>query len=244
MDKIDILGTMVTPATMDEIHAGISRIIASGKKGYVLSGNVHSINLTCKTPWLRDFFNQADIVRVDGAGVVLGAKILGRNIPARLTWADWGRPFAEYVASKGHSLFLLGGPHGAADNTAALFRRMNPAINIVGTHHGYFKKTGEENNGIIEMINKAAPDILVVGFGMPLQERWILDNTDKIRAKVIITCGAAFEYLSGAKKRCPSWMGKTGLEWLYRLLQEPKRMFKRYVYGNAVFMLRVLQKRK
>ena len=243
LKKIDILGISVTPARMHELHDGISQIIDTGHKGYILSGNIFSVNLASKIPWLKDFLNRADMVRVDGAGIVLGARILGYKIPERITWADWGWPLAEFIAKKKYSLFLLGGPHGSAERTAELFRQKNPDINIVGTHHGYFEKQGEENKAIIEQINRAAPDILVIGLGMPLQEQWILENTEQIEAKVILTCGAAFEYLSGIKKRCPYWMRNAGLEWLYRLIQEPIRMFDRYVYGNSLFMLRIMRKR-
>ncbi|MBU0730447.1 MAG: WecB/TagA/CpsF family glycosyltransferase [Proteobacteria bacterium] len=243
LKKVDIAGSSITPATLSELHAGIAEIIARNDKGFVLSGNVHSMNLAAKLPWLKDFFNRADIVRVDGAGLVLGARILGHAIPPRLTWADWGLPLAKFITDKGYSLFLLGGPHGAAQMTAEIFRQKNPSINIVGTHHGYFAKQGDENHAILEQINQATPDILVVGLGMPLQEKWILENEDRLNVKIILTCGAAFEYLSGTKQRCPKWMGDAGLEWLYRLLQEPKRMFKRYVVGNTVFILRVLRER-
>ncbi len=243
LEKKEILGVPVTAADMDQLHEGISYLIHSGRQGYVLSGNVHSINLARNIPWLMDFFKKADLVRIDGAGVVLGAKILGYTFPSRLTWADWGWPFAEFVTSKGYTLFLLGGPNYAAEKTAKIFQEKNPSIKIVGTHHGYFEKEGQENCTIIEQINKVSPDILVVGLGMPLQERWIDAHAYKIQAKVIITCGAAFEYLSGRKKRCPAWMGRAGLEWLYRLVQEPGRMFKRYVYGNTTFLLHVLMER-
>ena len=149
LEKVEILGVPVTVAGMEQLHEGISSLIHSGQQGYVLSGNVHSINLARNLPWLMDFFKKADIVRIDGAGVVLGAKILGYTLPSLLTWADWGWPFAEFVASKGYTLFLLGGPNDAAERTAELFQEKNPAINIVGSHHGYFEKQGKENTAII-----------------------------------------------------------------------------------------------
>jgi len=241
LKKINIIGIPVSPAHSHELHAGISEIIGSGRPGVVLSGNVHGLNLAYKLAWLKEFYQRADIVRVDGAGIVWAAGILGSKIPSRLTWADWGWLFAEYVASRGYSLFLLGGPQNTAELTAALFRKRNPGIKIVGTHHGYFQKQGVENEALIQEINDLRPDILVVGMGMPLQEQWILSNSANINAKVIITCGAAFEYLSGTKKRCPEWMGRLGFEWLYRFSQEPRRMAKRYIWGNIIFMLRILR---
>jgi len=96
---------------------------------------------------------------------------------------------------------------------------------------------------VIERINRLEPDILVVGMGMPLQEKWILEHHNAIRAKVFITAGAAFEYFTGTLRRCPPWMGNMGSEWLFRLMQNPPRMAKRYLWGNTVFILEVLKKR-
>ncbi|MEE4353780.1 MAG: WecB/TagA/CpsF family glycosyltransferase, partial [Desulfatiglans sp.] len=179
----------------------------------------------------------------DGAGVVLGAKMLGRNIPKRLTWADWGWMLASYLAEQQHSVYLLGGPLGAASETAKRLKERSPTLRITGTHHGYFQKSGAENMRVIKQINDLNPDVLVVGMGMPLQEEWILRNHSQIRAKVFVTAGAAFEYLSGSLRRCPQWMADSGMEWLFRLLLEPKRMARRYLLGNTIFLFSVVRER-
>ncbi len=243
METLTILGIKVTPATPGELHDEIKRLVESGGPGFVLSGNVHGLNLARKLDWLGEFYNRADLVRVDGVGVVLGARLLGRRVPGRLTWADWGWLLAEYCAREGLSLYLLGGPEGAAEETARRLRAHAPGVAILGARHGYFDKDGPENEAVIEEINRLRPDILVVALGMPLQERWLLTNAAKIEAKVFITAGAAFEYLAGLKKRCPKWMADTGLEWLYRLFQEPRRLFGRYVWGNSIFIVNVLRER-
>jgi len=243
MEKLKILGIKITPAEPQELHAEITRLIAQGGPGFVLSGNIHGINLARQLRWLADFYNQADLVRVDGAGVVLGARLLGHSIPKRLTWADWGWMLADYVAEKGHSLYLLGGPEGAASESADRLKQHAPGLKILGTQHGYFAKDGPENDEIINEINNCRPDILLVGMGMPLQESWLLKNYRQMDAKIFITAGAAFEFLSGSVKRCPKWMGDLGLEWLYRLSLEPKRMAKRYLWGNTVFFFHVLKER-
>ena len=209
----------------------------------MLSGNIHGINLARQSGWLADFYNRADLVRVDGAGVVLGARLLGHSIPKRLTWADWGWMLARYLAEKGHSLYLLGGPIGVAVQAADMLTKHAPELRILGAHHGYFAKDGPENDEIIDDINSCRPDILLVGMGMPLQEGWLLKNYRQMDAKVFITAGAAFEFLSGSAKRCPKWMGDLGLEWFFRLSLEPKRMAKRYLWGNTVFFFDVLKER-
>lgn len=243
MKHIKILGVKVTSAKAEELHQEISRLIRSEGQGFVLSGNIHSLNLARKNPWLADFFNQADLVRVDGSGIVLGAKLLGYRINQRLTWADWGWMLGAYLASQGHSLFLLGGPEGAAFEAARKLEERSSGLKVVGTHHGFFSKKGPENQAVIAQINRAKPDILVVGLGMPLQERWLLDNYRSIKTKVFITSGAAFQYLAGWTKRCPQWMASNGLEWLYRLMQEPVSKAKRYLWGNPVFIFHVLMEK-
>lgn len=238
-----ILGIKVTPGTMEDLHKQITLLIRQKCQAFILSGNIHGINLSTKLPWLADFYRQANLVRVDGAGVVLGARILGRKIPPRLTWADWGWPLAAYLAEQGHSVFLLGGPPGIAEKAKERLCAASPLLKVVGTHHGYFNKSGDENRLIIDTINKAHPDILIVGMGMPLQERWLVDNREHLGAIVCITSGAAFEYLAGELARCPSWMGRIGFEWLYRLMQDPIRMAKRYLFGNIQFIVKVLLER-
>jgi N-acetylglucosaminyldiphosphoundecaprenol N-acetyl-beta-D-mannosaminyltransferase len=193
--------------------------------------------------WLADFYNRADVVRVDGVGVVLGALLLGYKIPPRITWADWGWMLATYLARKEHSVFLLGGPHGVAGEAARRLKQHAPGLNVLGTHHGFFLKNSSETASVVDSINRIQPDVLIVGMGMPLQERWILKHYNNIKAKVFVTAGAAFEYLSGSLRRCPHWMGEMGLEWIYRLGQQPRYMAKRYFWGNTIFFLNILKAR-
>ena len=243
MKNISILGVKITSATMEELHEGLEHMIRAKGQGFVLSGNVHGIQQACRQPWLKDFYGRADLVRVDGAGIVLGARILGSHVCPRLTWADWGWPLARHLAETGRSVFLLGGPKGAAAKAALKLVEHTPTLKVVGSHHGHFQKTGPENQRVCDLINETAPDVLIVGMGMPLQERWILDNKDGLNAKVFLTAGAAFEYLAGEVSRCPQWMGNAGLEWLYRLVQNPRRLAGRYLWGNTWFLTSVLLER-
>lgn len=243
MNAIKLLGIKITPGTMEEHHGKISRLIAGERRGIILCANIHGLNLAHKYSWLANFYTQADIVYVDGAGVVLGAKLLGHNIPKRTTMADWGWPAAVYLAEHDHSLFLLGSLPGVTALAAERLKAHAPRLKILGTHHGFFNKEGAENSAVIGEINRLQPDILMVGMGMPLEQRWILENYQKIQAKVFWEVGAAFEYWAGLVRRCPRWMGEWGLEWLFRLLLEPRRMAKRYLWGNPVFILNILGER-
>jgi N-acetylglucosaminyldiphosphoundecaprenol N-acetyl-beta-D-mannosaminyltransferase len=138
----------------------------------------------------------------------------------------------------------LGNPQGVAAQAAEKLKAAAPGVRILGTHHGFFQKTGPENDAVIAEINRVRPDVLMVGLGMPLEQRWILDNYPQVDARVFWTVGAAFQYWAGVIPRCPRWMAEHGLEWLFRLLLEPRRMAKRYLWGNAVFLIKVLQERR
>ena len=240
MEQHYILGIKVTSATMDEIHSEMTRIIQSGKTGFVLSANVHGVNLARSRPWLQDFFRRADIVHIDGAGVILAGRYLGLSLGPRLTWADWYIPMSEYLARQGHRLFLLGGPEGLARQAAERLQARIPDLNIVGTRNGFFEKHGPENDEVIRTINEARPDVVWVGMGMPLQERWILDNHERMNAKLYMICGQAFRYMAGWLGRSPKWFIDHDLEWLWMFFQNPRRGFIRYVWGNPVFLAHVI----
>jgi N-acetylglucosaminyldiphosphoundecaprenol N-acetyl-beta-D-mannosaminyltransferase len=240
-----VLGIQLSTCGQVELLDAIGQGIKMESKMIVLSGNVHSFNLAYRQPWLRNFFNRADIVRLDGAGVRLGAWILGYRTPSRMTWADFAWDLAEFAAPRGFTLFFLGARPGVADKAAVNLKFRFPSLCIVGTHHGYFDKTpgSAENEAVIEQINAVKPNILIVGFGMPLQERWLMENWDRIDANVALTGGAVFDYVSGELQRAPRWMTDNGLEWLGRLLIEPRRLWKRYLIGNPLFIWRVLKQR-
>ena len=189
--------------------------------------------------------NAAEVVFCDGDGVRLGARWLGHRLPTRITYADWLWELARFAEPRGYSFFFLGARPDVADRAAARLQAQFPSLRIVGTHHGFFDKSidGEENRAVLRQINEAQPNILVLGFGMPLQERWLLENWDRVEANIVLTGGAVFDYVSGELARAPRWMTDHGLEWLGRLLIEPKRLWKRYLVGNPVFLYRVLQQR-
>jgi len=240
-----ILGIQLSTCGQAELLDAIGKGIETGVRMIVLSGNVYSFNLAYEQAWLRDFFNQADIVRLDGAGVRLGAWILGYQTSSRMTWADFAWDLAKFAALRDFTFFFLGARPGVADKAAANLKARFPDLRILGTHHGYFDKTpgSAENEAVIDQINAVKPNILIVGFGMPKQERWLLENWERIDANITLTGGAVFDYISGELRRAPRWMTDNGLEWLGRLLIEPRRLWKRYIIGNPLFMWRVLKQR-
>lgn len=244
-ERVSILGTPLSLCDKAGLLTTIAEAVVAQRRLTVLSGNIYAYNLAYEKPWLRAFFNQADIVRLDGAGVRLGARLLGYVTPPRMTWADFGWDLVELAAREGMTLFLLGSKPGIAEKATAKFKERYPNVEIVGVHHGYFDKTlnSAENQAVIQMVADAKPDILIVGFGMPLQERWLSETRELLAATVVLTGGAVFDYISGELHRGPQWMTDHGLEWLARLLIEPRRLWKRYIIGNPLFMWRILKQR-
>jgi N-acetylglucosaminyldiphosphoundecaprenol N-acetyl-beta-D-mannosaminyltransferase len=241
--RIDILGVGVDPLTVDGLHAEISHLVRAENLGLVLNVNAHCLNLCYKDWALRDALNGADVVFCDGAGVMLAARMLGGRIPARITYADWIWQLADFAAAEGFSLYFLGARAGVAQEAARRLRERYPGLRIIGVRNGYFDHSAgsAENEAVLEEINACAPDILLVGLGMPLQERWLTANRPGLDVGVALTCGAAFDYASGRVRRGPRLLTESGLEWLARLLCEPRRLWRRYLLGNPLFLLRVLR---
>ena len=242
---INILGVQVHPLTVDQLHEELAQLIETDSHAEVLHVNVHGMNLSADNPWLRDYLNQAEIVFCDGAGIILGARILGQHIPERITYADWMWQLAEFAAARGYSFYFLGAKPGIAQTAADRMIARFPELKLVGVRDGYFNKDNghPDNEAVLADINAARPNILIVGMGMPMQERWLLDNWNRIDANIALTGGAVFDYISGDLKRAPAWMTNNGLEWLGRLLIEPRRLWQRYIVGNPVFLARVIRER-
>lgn len=242
---IEILGVRIHLLDVPLLHECISEFIQNDRHALVLHANVNCLDLAYRYGWLRDFLNRADLVFCDGSGIIIGARILGYHIPQRITYADWAWQLAEFAESRGLTFFFLGARPGVADKAAARLHDRFPGLRIVGTHHGYFDKTAgsSENEAVIQIINTVKPNILIVGFGMPLQERWLMENWDRIEANVALTGGAVFDYVSGELHRAPRWMTDHGLEWLGRFIIEPRRLWKRYLIGNPLFLGRVIKQR-
>jgi N-acetylglucosaminyldiphosphoundecaprenol N-acetyl-beta-D-mannosaminyltransferase len=220
----------------------ILKAAQSSQKTIVGNVNVQAMNIAHKMSWYRDFLNNADIVFCDGFGVLLGAKLLGYSVGAehRMTGPDYIEDLVLACERQNVSVFLLAGKPGVVDKAISKFLAVAPNLKIQG-HHGYFEKSGEENDFVIQKINDFKPGLLYVGFGMPLQERWILDNLNRIEARVFMPMGACLDFYTGTVYRGPRWMTGRGLEWLTRLLVEPQRLWERYIIGNPLFFYRVFE---
>jgi N-acetylglucosaminyldiphosphoundecaprenol N-acetyl-beta-D-mannosaminyltransferase len=228
IDKEGLLRRVASSA-----HATAQQVLA-----YV---NVHALNLAVRDEELRRFLNGADVAYCDGEGVRLAGRILGTHFPPRivLTYVLWD--ICAVCATNGLSVFLLGSHADTLADAVLTMKRRVPGLTITGTHHGHFPKEGPESDAVVDLINAAAPDVLFVGFGMPLQEMWIQRNRQRLLARCILPCGSMIDYAAGRKSFAPAWMADHGLEWFFRLLEEPRRLWRRYLLGNPLFLLRVLR---
>jgi len=240
-EQISILGVRVDVVSLDELLKYVLFFIQGRKKAIITYVNVHAINIAYEIGWFRNFINHSQVVFCDGFGVKWAAYFLSGKKLHRFTPPDWFGVLADECARQGFSMFFLGTRQEVIERAAATLKGKYPELRIVGTQHGFFEKTlmSTENQEVLARINALRPDILVVGFGMPVQEKWILENWNELNTHVVFPVGAFFDYLAGEVIRAPRWMTDNGLEWLGRLIIEPGRVWKRYVIGNPLFLWRV-----
>lgn len=243
--RLDLAGVLLSPVTRAQVIAAICQAALNRQRLVTAYANAHTINLAQELHWFRDFLNQADITFCDGFGVLWGARLLGQRLPERFTPPDWFPELAAACASQGISFYFLGAQAHILGKTAQLLQAQIPGLRITGMQHGYFDQTpgGAANEAVVDAINAAQADILVIGMGQPLQEKWLLENWEKLNPSVTLPVGAMFDYLAGETRRAPRWLTDHGLEWLGRLLVEPARLGERYLLGNPRFLWRVLQQR-
>lgn len=243
-DEVNLLKTRFHKVKVCQLIDYIVKATQLRKKTIVCHVNVKAMNLAYELPWYRDFLNNSDLVFCDGFGVLLGARLLNYSVQSvhRMTCPDYIENLALACERQDVSIFLLAGKPGVVQQTIASLTLIAPKLRIQG-HHGHFEKSGEENDLVIQKINEFKPGILYVGFGMPLQERWIADNINRIEACVFLPLGACLDFYTDTVYRGPRWMTDNGFEWLTRLVIEPQRLWERYILGNPLFFYRVLRQR-
>ncbi|MBW4467562.1 MAG: WecB/TagA/CpsF family glycosyltransferase [Pegethrix bostrychoides GSE-TBD4-15B] len=240
-DEVIVLNTRFHKVTVCELIDYIVQSAQANKKTIVSNVNVRAINFARQLPWYRQFINGSDLVFCDGFGVLLGANLNGYCLCGdhRMTCPDYIEALATACERDHISLFLLAGQPGVTDRAIEKLKQVAPNLRVEG-HHGYFAKTGAENDQVIEQINQFKPDVLYVGFGMPAQERWILDNLERIETRVFLPLGACLDFYTGSVYRGPRWLTDRGFEWVTRLVTEPRRLWERYLLGNMVFLYHIL----
>jgi N-acetylglucosaminyldiphosphoundecaprenol N-acetyl-beta-D-mannosaminyltransferase len=240
-ETLEVLGVPVGVFTRTELTAMFLRILESQQRGWISYVNVHTINLAYSIGWFKKYLQDSVLTYCDGQGVRVGAALLGRRIKERIVFSDWIYDVCTIADQTGIGVYLLGAEDIVLEKAKINLLKYYPSLKISGSHHGYF--TSQEAPSIVHLINRSGADILIVGMGMPKQEKWILENFDQLQPRLILNAGSCFDFIAGTKKRCPSWMGKVGLEWLFRLVLEPRRLWRRYLIGNPVFIYRIIKAR-
>ncbi len=219
--------------------AQIVRAVDSGAGGIINNVNVHAMNLAWEDPSFRDILNASDLVYVDGAGVLLGARLLGMRLGERLTVVEWIDDVFDLCRRRGWPVFLLGDTDEVGAAFEKIMRQRYPDVLFAGRQHGFFAKQGAESEAVVERINASGAQVLLVGMSMPIQEKWVWDNRVRLKPPVCLSVGGAARVVTGYIRRGPRWMTENGLEWVYRLAMQPRYTWRRYVIGNPLFFMRL-----
>ncbi|MGQ9730374.1 MAG: WecB/TagA/CpsF family glycosyltransferase [Candidatus Zipacnadales bacterium] len=219
---IRLFGVRITPLSMDEVRSVVREYIRQGSPHLIVTSDATGVVRAQEDSELRRIMEQADLVTADGQGVVLAARLLNVPIRERVSGVDMVQHLCEVAAEEGRSVFLLGGVEGVAEEAAHVLCSRVPGLVVAGTHHGYFAP--EEEPEIIARIREAQPAVLFVAFGIPKQEKWIHAHMEELGVPVCIGVGGSFDVISGRLRRAPLWMQRWGLEWLFRVCQEPRRL--------------------
>jgi N-acetylglucosaminyldiphosphoundecaprenol N-acetyl-beta-D-mannosaminyltransferase len=239
-EKVKLLGVNIDNVSVEDVLTLIEKTINSNDKARISYVNAHALNLCYEMPWFRDYMNASSLVFCDGYGVKWGALLTGQKIDHRFTPPDWIDLLCHQAVKQDWKLFFLGAKPGVAELAARKLQTSFPGLNIQ-THHGYFDHFGPENEGVVLKINEYRPQIVIVGMGMPLQEKWIKENFEKLLfSNIFLPVGAMLDYLAGVTERGPGWLTDNGFEWLARLIIEPGRLGRRYLLGLPTFYIRLL----
>jgi N-acetylglucosaminyldiphosphoundecaprenol N-acetyl-beta-D-mannosaminyltransferase len=237
-DRGDVLGVKVSAITMDDATAAIDRWISEGHREYVCITGVHGVMECRRDPSLRKIHNEAGMVTPDGVPLVHFLRLTGNMRTRRVYGPDLMREMTAISGRRGYRQFYYGGSVGVAERLKRTLTRSTPELKVVGTYCPPFREiTPAEDQAIVAMINAARPHIVWVGLSTPKQERWMAAHLGRIDAPVMIGVGAAFDFLAGTKRQAPKWMQRYGLEWLFRLCSEPRRLWRRYAYIVPGFLI-------
>ena len=218
--RIDVCGVGIDNVTMDEAVAWAMELLRGSETAYAVTPNAEIVWEAMHDPALRDLINEAALVLPDGAGVVLGARILGTPLKEKVAGIDFAGRLMAAMAQSGHKLYLLGSKPGVAEEAARRCVEKYPGLQICGTADGYFQDEGP----VVEAINASGADAVFVCLGAPKQERFMKAHQQELHARFLIGLGGSLDGFAGNVKRAPKWMIRCNLEWLYRLVKEPRRL--------------------
>lgn len=234
MPRIKIMNTEVDNLTMEEAIDRIDELIKENRNAYVVTPNVDHLVQLERGGELNDVYKNADLILTDGKPIIWISKWYGTPIKEKISGSDLFPKLCELAANKGYKMYFLGAAEGVAATAADNLMKRFDGLNVVGTYSPPFgfEKDEAELEKIKKKIKEANPQILIVGLGCPKQELFILHHRNELGVPISLGLGASLDFEAGAIKRAPKWMSNHGLEWLYRITQDPKRMAKRYLIDD------------
>jgi len=239
MPSANLLGVRVHAVNMERALATIDRWIARREQHYLIAAPAHCLMACQRSEALRSVYNNAGLVTPDGMPIVWVLKLMGFSGVDRVYGPDLMLMLCQRGIRRGYRHYLYGGNPVLVENLAAQLGRRFPGIQIAGTHAPPFPYTAEDDDVVTARINAAKPDIVWCGLGVAKEEYWTNRHLGRLAAPALIGVGAAFDFHSGAKKQAPYWMQRSGLEWLFRTMIEPRRLGPRYLLDNPLFVWRI-----
>jgi exopolysaccharide biosynthesis WecB/TagA/CpsF family protein len=238
--EVTILGVHITDVTVSRAIDIIEGMVCNEREHAhsIYFVNAHTLNLTHTEAGFRDVLNAGDYVFGDGTGIRWAARLQGIQVQDNLVGTDLVPSLFRSTAGRGYSYFMLGSDQSTVERAALYARRNFGGWRQAGFHHGYLQ-TRELTEQVIDQINLARPDVLLVGMGNPRQERWILEHKAALRVPVVMGIGGLYDYWADNVSRAPLWLRQLGHEWLWRLYQQPRDKAKRYLVGNPVYLYHV-----
>lgn len=226
-----MLGGVMDLVKAAEVFHFVKGRLAASEKTIVANHNLHSLHLMRRDPQVAAFFDKAHLTEVDSTPLIFWTRLIGGSGRRfhRCTYLDWRDAFWTEAVANHWRVFFLGGVDGVGERARARILSQWPDAQLA-THHGHFDMDpgSAANTAVLAAITQFAPQILLVGMGMPRQELWLLNNYDRLPICAMFTVGGAFDYEAGVQAACPRWIGQLGLEWLFRLCRDPRRLFTRY----------------
>lgn len=235
--RICILNTLIDSLTMDETLNKVEKYIVDEEPLHLMGVNADKINMLNTNERLKRIVNSCGIINADGASVILASKYLKCPLPERVAGIDLMQRIVELSARKGYSVYLLGAKQEVVEKTAEVLSRQHPNLKIAGIHNGYFKEN--QWNEMKEILKEKKPKIVFVGITSPIKEYLVEYLQSEGLNCVFMGVGGSFDVISGLIPRAPLWMRRMNLEWLFRVIQEPRRLFKRYFIGNWEFIIKI-----
>lgn len=241
MDRVEVFGIRINTLTKHDYLSVIQKNLNERRKLVQNSINAALIVETRKNETLRLVINKSDLVNIDGMAVVWALRLLGYSVPERVPCPDLAEDLLALAEKRSYSIFFLGASDDSLNLCVTRLKDRFPSLKIAGYNNGYF--TADDEPSIVDMINRADPDILLIGMPSPRKELFVEKYRNILTARYCLGVGGYFDILSGLIARAPLWMQNIGMEWAYRLIQEPRRMWRRYLIGNTRFIFLVLKEK-